>query len=109
MSAPCTACPQVLETWKRATSACELRVRTGGLYWNPSMSSRAGGPIWAIETTLAPIGQPFAVAETAAVGVEVANVRPNWFLACTRTRIAWPTSAEVSVYVWLPAPVANAH
>ena len=50
-----------------------------------------------------------AVAETAAVGTVVAEVEPNWFLALTRTRIAWPTSAEVSRNVWFVPPATLAH
>src|SRR5207244_7930903 len=78
-----------------ARSSCELRRRTNGVKCMASTISRAGGPICAIPTTFAPIGQPLAVAETAAVGTVVAEVEPNWFLARTRTRIACPTSAEV--------------
>ena len=56
-------------------------------------------------------GEPFTgaagAAATTAVCAEPAEPEPTVFVAVTATLTVKPTSAELSVYVWAPAPTMS--
>src|SRR5581483_8175093 len=70
---------------------------------------RAGGVTSATGTGCVPGGQPPSPLATTAVGADVAVVDPLAFVAVTRTRRVWPTSALTTTYVPADAPGMSVH
>jgi hypothetical protein len=102
--APWTEWFRLSETWNRAVNV--RRERSGcGENESRSISSRFGSETSLIET-LAPLGaSAFA---TTPDGADVADAAPLAFLAVTRTRSVFPSSADVSTYVFAVAPLMSA-
>ena len=101
--APWTEWLRLSETWKRAVNV--RRDRSGcGRNCTRSMSRRLGSA-----TSLIEIVEPHGASAllTTAVGAELADAVPAEFRAVSRTRSVVPSSAEVSVYVLLVAPLMS--
>ena len=101
--APWTEWFRLSETWKRAVIVRSDRSGCG-LNCTRSTSRRLGS-----ETSLIEIAEPAGASAllTTAVGAEVADAVPAEFRAVTRIRSVVPSSAEVSVYVLLVAPLMS--
>src|SRR5439155_7241298 len=84
---------------------------TDGSTENLSITSLAGALTAVTAAVPEPDGQPVAggLAVITELGADVAEFEPEPFVAVTRTRSVWPTSAPLRVYTWPVAPPMSEH